>query len=209
LTDRLQALGYRVLLADGGKKVLELLDQHDPEMALLDVAMPDFSGLDILKEIRRRGRDFPVVMITAYGSIDLAVQAMRDGAHDFISALPEGYATSVGERGVKLSGGQAQRLAIARAFLKDPPILILDEATSDLDAESEFLVQQALSELMRGRTVLVIAHRLATVKHADRVVVIHGGGIAEMGTHEELMTRSDGIYRRLATLQSLDALPAS
>jgi ATP-binding cassette, subfamily B, bacterial MsbA len=130
-------------------------------------------------------------------------------AHDFIAVLPEGYATPVGERGVKLSGGQAQRLAIARAFLKDPPILILDEATSDLDAESEFLVQQALSELMKGRTVLVIAHRLATVKHADRVVVVHAGHIAEMGTHDELMTRSDGIYRRLATLQSLDALPAS
>jgi subfamily B ATP-binding cassette protein MsbA len=129
-------------------------------------------------------------------------------AHDFIAVLPEGYATPVGERGVKLSGGQAQRLAIARAFLKDPPILILDEATSDLDAESEFLVQQALSELMKGRTVLVIAHRLATVKHADRVVVVHAGRIAEMGTHDELMTRGDGIYRRLATLQSLDALPA-
>ncbi|HMH75698.1 MAG TPA: ABC transporter ATP-binding protein [Candidatus Udaeobacter sp.] len=129
-------------------------------------------------------------------------------AHDFIAVLPEGYATPVGERGVKLSGGQAQRLAIARAFLKDPPILILDEATSDLDAESEFLVQQALSELMKGRTVLVIAHRLATVKHADRVVVVHAGRIAEMGTHDGLMTRSDGIYRRLATLQSLDALPA-
>jgi subfamily B ATP-binding cassette protein MsbA len=127
-------------------------------------------------------------------------------AHDFIAALPEGYETPVGERGVKLSGGQRQRIAIARAFLKDPPVLILDEATSDLDAESEFLVQQALGELMKHRTVLVIAHRLATVKHADRVVVVHEGRLAEVGTHDELMTREDGIYRRLAQLQSLDAL---
>ena len=125
-------------------------------------------------------------------------------AHEFIAALPHGYATQVGERGVKLSGGQRQRLCIARAFLKDPPVLILDEATSDLDAESEFLVQQALSELMKGRTVLVIAHRLATVKHADRVVVVHDGGIAEMGTHDELMAREGGIYRRLADLQAFD-----
>jgi subfamily B ATP-binding cassette protein MsbA len=125
-------------------------------------------------------------------------------AMDFIAALPDGLATPVGERGVRLSGGEAQRLAIARLFLKDPPILILDEATSDLDAESEFLIQRALATLTKGRTVLVIAHRLATIKHADRVVVIHDGRIAESGRHDELMVRTDGIYRRLAGLQMLN-----
>jgi subfamily B ATP-binding cassette protein MsbA len=124
-------------------------------------------------------------------------------AHDFIAALPSGYGTYAGERGGNLSGGQAQRVAIARAFLKNPPILILDEATSDLDAESESLVQEALARLMKGRTVLVIAHRLATVKNADRVVVVHDGRIAEIGRHEELLARTDGLYRRLAALQAL------
>jgi subfamily B ATP-binding cassette protein MsbA len=131
---------------------------------------------------------------------DVARAARQAHAEEFIATCPAGYQTLVGERGVRLSGGQRQRLAIARAFLKDPPVLILDEATSDLDAESEFMVQQALTDLMRGRTVLVIAHRLATVRNADRIVVVHGGRIVEIGRHDELIAR-DGIYRRLHALQ--------
>jgi ATP-binding cassette, subfamily B, bacterial MsbA len=121
-------------------------------------------------------------------------------AHDFIRALPSGYDTVIGERGVLLSGGERQRLAIARALLKDAPILILDEATSALDSESEALVQSALHNLMTGRTVLVIAHRLSTVRTADRIVVIENGAIADIGTHDELMKKL-GIYRRLYELQ--------
>jgi subfamily B ATP-binding cassette protein MsbA len=130
--------------------------------------------------------------------------ARRAHAHDFIMALPAGYQTLVGERGVRLSGGQRQRIAIARAFVKSPPILILDEATSELDAESESVIQDALAALMAGRTLLVIAHRLRTVRSADRVVVVHDGRIVETGRHVELLARTDGIYRRLASLQLLD-----
>ena len=121
-------------------------------------------------------------------------------AHEFISALPEGYQTFLGERGVRLSGGQRQRISIARAMLKNPPLLLLDEATSALDAESERMVQAALESAMRDRTTLVIAHRLATVQRADRIVVMEAGQIVETGTHAQLI-ESGGLYARLAALQ--------
>ena len=124
-------------------------------------------------------------------------------AHDFITALPEGYDTVIGERGFRLSGGERQRLSIARALLKNAPILILDEATSALDTESESLVQSALQNLMTGRTVLVIAHRLSTVRRADRIVVIENGTIADIGSHDDLLQRI-GTYRRLYDLQFVD-----
>jgi ABC-type multidrug transport system fused ATPase/permease subunit len=135
------------------------------------------------------------------------VEAARQAyATEFIDTFPEGYATPIGERGVRLSGGQRQRIAIARAFLKNPPILILDEATSDLDAHSEAMVQQALANLMRGRTVLIIAHRLATVRNADRIVVIEDGRIAATGHHDQLLAE-DSLYRRLHALQIQHVTP--
>ncbi|MBM4139160.1 MAG: lipid A export permease/ATP-binding protein MsbA [Nitrospira sp.] len=124
-------------------------------------------------------------------------------AHDFILRLPQGYETVIGERGVKLSGGERQRLAIARAILRDPPVLILDEATSALDTESERIVQLALANLMKNRTTLVIAHRLSTIQHADRIVVLDRGAIVETGSHEELLRRG-GVYHRLHALQFQD-----
>jgi subfamily B ATP-binding cassette protein MsbA len=144
----------------------------------------------------------------AYGRSDLPLERVRAAARaafadEFVAELPEGYDTYIGEGGIRLSGGQRQRLAIARALLKDAPILILDEATSQLDTESESLVQKALGNLMAGRTTLVIAHRLSTVARADRIYVLEGGRIAEQGSHDELLA-AGGTYRRLYELQFED-----
>ena len=121
--------------------------------------------------------------------------AKRARCHDFISALPNGYDTIVGEGGASLSGGERQRISIARALLKDAPIVVLDEATASIDPENEQLIQQALTELTREKTVVVIAHRLATIEHADQILVVEDGTVVQRGTHEELLAQ-EGVYRR-------------
>jgi len=148
-----------------------------------------------------------------YGKLDatdaeIEAAARAANAHEFIAALPEGYQAKVGERGVKLSAGQRQRVAIARALLKDAPILMLDEATSALDSVSEALVQEALEHLMQGRTTFIIAHRLSTVQHADRILVLDKGRIVQEGTHDTLFAR-EGLYRELALLQFRDTAEAA
>ncbi|MDJ0365773.1 ABC transporter ATP-binding protein [Hymenobacter sp. H14-R3] len=152
---------------------------------------------------------------TIYNNIKFNTEATEEevieaaktaNAHDFIMASPDGYQTTIGDRGGRLSGGQRQRLSIARAILRNPPILILDEATSALDTESEKLVQEALTRLMASRTSLVIAHRLSTVRHADEIIVLQHGRIVERGTHDELLLREGGLYHRLSQLQTNAAL---
>jgi subfamily B ATP-binding cassette protein MsbA len=153
--------------------------------------------------------DDTVAANIAYGApgasrADIEAAARAAHAHEFIAQMSGGYDATIGERGQRLSGGQRQRLAIARAILKDCPLLVLDEATSALDAESELLVQDALVNLMRNRTTFVIAHRLSTVRRADMILALEAGHIAEIGTHDELIGREGGVYAKLYALQALD-----
>ena len=182
----------------GGRITLDGVDLRDGTVASLRAQLGIVTQETILFHDTVRAN-------IAYGLADASEESVQAAAaaahaHDFIRGLPKGYDTVIGERGVKVSGGERQRLAIARALLKNPPILLLDEATSSLDTESERLVQEALERLMHDRTVLVIAHRLSTVQHADRILVLEQGGVVESGTHGELM-ECNGVYRRLYDLQ--------
>ncbi len=198
----------------GKSTVAALLSRfYDPQGGTLELDGRPYTELDSdwLREQIGVVSQEPILFATSIrdnigygrpGASDEQIQAaaIAANAHGFIEAFPEGYETRVGERGVKLSGGQKQRVAIARALLKDPRVLVLDEATSALDAESEHLVQEALDRLMEGRTTMVIAHRLSTVKQADRVCVLEGGKLVQQGSHEELVGQ-DGLYRRLVERQ--------
>jgi ABC-type multidrug transport system fused ATPase/permease subunit len=200
------ALLYRFYDVDAGRVLFEGVDVRELRLADLRGALAMVAQEPVLFSGTVREN---IGYGKAGATSDEIEQAAKDAfAHDFVAAFPDGYDTIIGERGTKLSGGQKQRIALARALLANPRVLILDEATSNLDAESEAAVQAALARIMADRTTIVVAHRLSTVRDADRIVVIDGARIVEQGGHDELMARR-GIYRRLVEHQLIADRAAS
>ncbi len=200
------------------KLLLRMYDVDEGRIAIDDQDLRDVTIPSLRERVGYVSQDTflfygTVAENITYGTFDATREEIVEAAkmaeaHDFISNLPEGYDTEVGERGVKLSGGQRQRISIARAILKDPEILVLDEATSDVDTETEMLIQRSLDELTEDRTTFAIAHRLSTIKDADTIVVLEGGRIVERGSHEDLLDE-DGLYAHLWGVQAgeIDELP--
>jgi ATP-binding cassette subfamily B protein len=200
------------------KLLLRMYDVDEGEIRIDDQNVSDVTLQSLRRSIGYVGQSSYLFYGTVrenitYGTFDATDEEVREAAeaaeaHDFIQNLPDGYDTMVGERGVKLSGGQRQRITIARAVLTDPDILILDEATSDVDTETEMLIQRSLDRLTKDRTTFAIAHRLSTIKDADTILVLEGGKIAERGTHDELLD-NDGLYAHLWGVQAgeIDELP--
>lgn len=200
----------------GKSTLVDLLPRfHDPSPGRILIDSQDIASLTLASLRQQIGLVTQEVILfndtirgnIAYGKPGASEEEIEEAArqahaHDFIVRLPDGYDTVIGDRGMKLSGGERQRIAIARALLKNPPILILDEATSQLDSESEKLVQAALDRLMQGRTVFMVAHRLSTVRNAHKIIVLDKGKIAEQGSHSELLN-ANGLYRRLYQMQEL------
>ncbi|MFQ5869916.1 MAG: ABC transporter ATP-binding protein, partial [Candidatus Zixiibacteriota bacterium] len=198
----------------GKTTLVDLLPRfYDPQRGRVEIDGIDIKEVDIFQLRRLMGIVTQETILfndtvknnISYGSDGVQLQAIKEVARiakaaQFIEQLPERYDTSIGDRGVKLSGGERQRLAIARALLKNPPILIFDEATSALDSESEILVQEAIENMMRGRTSFVIAHRLSTIRHASRIIVLDQGRIVEQGRHQELLELG-GLYKKLYEMQ--------
>jgi ATP-binding cassette subfamily B protein len=200
------------------KLLLRMYDVDDGAIRIDDQDLRDVRMSSVRRAIGYVGQESYLFYGTveeniAYGSFEASREEIVEAAkmaeaHDFIENLPDGYDTEVGERGVKLSGGQRQRIAIARAILKDPEILVLDEATSDVDTETEMLIQRSLDNLAENRTTFAIAHRLSTIKDADQILVLEGGEIVERGTHDDLLDQ-DGLYAHLWGVQAgeIDQLP--